>query len=97
MQLAEPIEPETVQACEVWPEHVQALNLLLDCMSQFELAVGMGGAQWQAARNVNVEQMMRWHGVQRRQQPALWQLYRVMQDEALSVLNERQAIANKRK
>jgi hypothetical protein len=83
------LTPAQGESCEVWPEHAQVLGVFMDCLAQFELVVGMGGVQWLAARAVNVEQIMRWHGVPRQRQPALWALYRVMQDEAVNFLNER--------
>lgn len=80
-------QPKT---CEVWPEHWRALELLSACQSQWQLQVaGMGGIVWRGAQWVNVAQAMRFMGVPHKEQGELWQQYRVMEAEALGILQQR--------
>jgi len=82
----------------VWPQHWDAMRLLLVCLGQLELHLGaMGGAHYAPARAVNVQQELRWLGVPRKQHTQVVQQYRVMEREALLVLNEqeRQRLANR--
>lgn len=76
--------------CEVWPWHQDALSLLLACIGQFQLGIGMGGAHWRPAQAVNVAQEMHWMGIEPESQPDLRWQYRVMEQEALRVLNDRE-------
>lgn len=75
------------------PNHVPALHLFLACQSQWTLHLGMGGAHWRAAASVNVAQELHWLGIERSQRAALVQQYRHMEQEALSILNQREAQA----
>lgn len=73
--------------CEVWPEHRQALELYLACESQWQpILGGMGGLVWRGAQWVNVAQAMRFMRVPAQDQPALWEQYRVMEREAMTIL-----------
>lgn len=75
---------------DVWPELWVALQLFLACRNQFELKFGVGVAQWQAARAVNVEQTMQWLGILgRRRRARTWSLYRLFEGRALQILNKR--------
>ena len=88
----EPAAPEVV--CEVHPAHVDALNLFLACRGQFQLTLGgMGGASWRAALAANVAQEARWQGLHGAKQATAAAQYRVMEGEALKILNEREAQA----
>lgn len=76
-----------LQHCEVWPEHVQALDLLQACASQWQpLVSGMGGVWWRGAQWVNVAQAMQFMQVPRKAQPELWRQYRIMEQEAIDIL-----------
>ncbi len=81
-------------SCEVWPCNQQALELMTACIRHFKLTLGgMGGAHWSAVPPGDVAREMEWLGVGRRDQRELRQQYRVMEDEALRILNEREAEA----
>lgn len=82
---------------EVWPELWVPLMLFLSCRSQFELKLGMGVAQWAAARAVNVERHMAWLGIRgRRRQARVWVTYRRFEAKAIDILNKRLAAQLKR-
>lgn len=69
---------------------MRALELLAACQSQWQpLVAGMGGLWWRGAQWVNVVQAMRLMGVPRKEQGELWQQYRVMEAEALTILQQR--------
>lgn len=90
-------EPDVRNVCEVWPEHVDALHLLLACLGQLQQLIGgMGGAVWRAAQAVNVAQEARWLGLAGQRQAVVVRQYRVMEAEALRTLNEREAQARAR-
>lgn len=76
--------------CEVWPWHVDALNLFLACLGQLQLSMGMGGAQWRPAPSPAVAQEVRWLGIARGQQAPVLRRYREIEAEALRILNERE-------
>lgn len=64
------------------------------CTRHFRLILGgMGGAHWSAVSPVDVAREMDWLGVSRRDQRKLRQQYLSMEDEALRILNEREAKA----
>lgn len=84
--------------CEVWPEHVDALNLLLACLGQLQQNLGgLGGARWRGAQAVNVAQEARWLGLTGQRQAPVVQQYRAMEAEALRILNEREAGATRKR
>lgn len=89
-------EPEP-EVCEVWPAHVDALNLFLACMGQLQQHIGMGGAHWRAAQAVNVGQEARWQGLHGKRQARVVRQYRQIEQEALAVLNEREAEAARKR
>lgn len=83
--------------CEVHPRHVDALNLFLVCWGQLQLSIGgMGGANWRGAQSVNVAQELRWLGIHGKKQVQVQQQYRVIEKEAVRLLNEREAQAAKK-
>lgn len=62
------------------------------CLPQLEITLGgMGGAHYSAARSVNVAQELQWQGGAAKDRSQTVALYRVMEREALRVINERQA------
>ena len=87
--------PEAVPGvCDVWPVNAPALNLFLACMGQLQLSLGgMGGANWRAVQAVNLVQEARWQGLHGKQQAQVVAQYRVIEGEALRILNEREAQA----
>ena len=77
--------------CEVWPEHVDALNLFLACMGQLQQHIGaIGGARWRAAWSVNVAQELSWQGIRGKRQARVVGQYRQIEHEALALLNARE-------
>lgn len=87
-----PTTPNPVEAVQVWPCNWPVLLLFLACSRHWKLVMGgMGGAHWQATDPLAVQQIMRWQGVQRREQAEMWRLYVVMENEALRLMNEREA------
>lgn len=78
------------EVCEVWPWHVDALNLFLACLGQLQLSMGMGGAHWRAAPSPAVAQEVRWLGILWRDQYPVVRQYREIEAEALRILNERE-------
>ena len=84
----------TPEVCEVWPTHVDALNLFLVCMGQLQMSIGgMGPAYWSAAQSVNLGQEARWQGLHGSRQAQVVRQYRVIEQEALALLNDREAKA----
>jgi hypothetical protein len=74
----------------VWPEHVLAMNLLAACQSQWRLQIrGMGGVVWRGAYWTDVAKAMQFMCVPKKAQPELWQQYRVMEAEAMAILQAR--------
>jgi hypothetical protein len=61
------------------------------CQSQWQLSIGMGGANWRAAQSVNVLQELKWQGIFGAKQAVVAGQYRVIEREALRILNEREA------
>lgn len=53
----------------------------------------MGGANWRAAQAVNVAQELRWLGIHGKKQILVAQQYRVIENEAVRLLNAREAKA----
>lgn len=91
---AQATEEARPEVCEVWPVHVDALHLFLACMGQLQMSLGgMGGAHWRAVQAVNVGQEARWQGLHGKQQAQVVAQYRVIEGEALHILNEREAQA----
>lgn len=80
--------------CEVWPEHWLALGLFLACWGQRELAMGAMGGHFLPARSLNVRQELQWLGFARDVHAPTVALYRKIEREALSVINERLASAD---
>ena len=67
------------------------MRLLLACMSQLTLHLGaMGGAHYAPAQAVNLNQELLWLEIPRRRHAEVVQQYRVMEREAILVLNERE-------
>ena len=86
--------PPAPAVCEVWPEHVDALHLFQACRGQLCVVLGgMGGAHWRGAPSASVAQEARWLGIAGQRQARLAQQYRVIETEALHILNEREAQA----
>lgn len=83
-------------ACDVWPEHADALGLFMQCLDQLQISIGMGGAHWRAAPSASVLQEALWLGMGCKRQRAVVPQYRVMEREALRILNEREARAAKK-
>jgi hypothetical protein len=82
------------EVCDVWPEHMQALELFLSCIGQFGISLGgMGGAHWSALQATTLAQEARWQGLQGRQQASVVRQYRTIEKEALRILNDREAQA----
>ncbi|QJC56135.1 hypothetical protein HC248_01421 [Polaromonas vacuolata] len=82
---------DVCHVCDVWPRHVKALNLFLACMGQLQLSLGgMGGANWRAVQAINLAQEAVWQGLQGKAQVPVVQQYRVIEQEALRILNERE-------
>ena len=76
---------------------MDALNLFLACRGQLQLSIGgMGGANWRPAQAVNVQQELRWLGIGGKKQVRVVQQYRVIEQEAVSLLNQREAEAAKK-
>jgi hypothetical protein len=75
---------------EVWPEHWQAMRLFQACQEQLEVIVGRHGVFHRAARSVNVQQELRWLMVPKADQVTTVALYREIEREALSLLNQTQ-------
>ena len=73
------------------PGHEQALNLFLSCQCQWQLGVGMSGILWTPAQSVNVQQEAKWLGLHGARQALVAGQYRVIEREALRILNEREA------
>lgn len=88
-------QPETTPAqdlVQVWPCNWPVLMLFMACSRHWKLVLGgMGGAHWQATDPLAVQQIMRWQGVGKREQAEMWRLYVVMENEALRLMNEREA------
>lgn len=82
-----PAPTELPEVCEVWPEHLDALNLWLTCQPQLRLVVGMGGSLWLAARSTDVAQEAQWLGLAVQRQGDVVAQYRVIEAEALRILN----------
>lgn len=75
----------------MWPEHWDAMRLMQACLLQLELHLGaMGGAHYAPARAVNVQQELHWLGLPRKRQAQVAQQYRVIEREALKLLNEQE-------
>ena len=92
MQADAPDEPAVLEAvCEVHPGHLDALHLFLACQGQWQLSIGMGGGYWACAQSVNVAQEARWLGLARGKQALVVSQYRVIEREALRILNERES------
>lgn len=90
-ELPEPL-PELPERLEVCPDNQKAVHLFLSCQRYWRVSLGgMGGAYWSALDPSEVRQIMCWQNVPRQQQGALWQQYAVMEQEALSILNQRAA------
>ncbi len=86
--------PTQDEVCEIWPCNQRAFELLVACVRHFKLTLGgMGGAHWGAVPPGDVAREMEWLGVSRRDQRELRRQYLVMEDEALRILNEREAEA----
>lgn len=63
-------------------------------MGQLQMGLGgMGGAHWRAAQAVNLVQEARWQGLHGPRQAKVVGQYRVIEAEALRLLNEREARA----
>lgn len=87
-----PTTPNPADAVQVWPCNWPVLMLFLACSRHWKLVLGgMGGAHWQATDPLAVQQIMRWQGVGKREQAEMWRLYVVMENEALRLMNEREA------
>lgn len=80
-----------IEVCEVWPWHWNALRLFLACQGQLELCLGMGGVVYAGARATNVAQELQWLGVPRKAHAEVVGQYRVIEREALTLLNARQS------
>ena len=93
LQAQEPEPAQEPDRCDVWPAHVDALNLFLACQEQWKLGIGMGGVIWRAAPSASVAQEARWLGLHGKRQATVAQQYRVIECEALRILNEREAQA----
>jgi len=91
LQPDQPIGPSAPpKVCEIWPEHVQAMELFSACQSQWQPQMGaMGGVWWRGAQWVNVAQAMGLMRVPKKAQPELWQQYRIMEAEAMTILQAR--------
>jgi hypothetical protein len=90
-------QPRQEVACDVWPEHSDALNLFMQCLDQLQISIGMGGVSWRGASSASVLQEARWLGMGCKRQRAVVPQYRVMEREALRILNEREARAAAKK
>ena len=99
LELEEKSKPiELPEVCEVWPEHVDALNLFLVCIGQLQMSIGgMGGAHWRSVQAVNLGQESRWLGIHGKRQAVVVRQYRAIEQEALRLLNEREAEAARRR
>jgi len=88
------VVPLQDEVCEIWPCNRLAFELLTACVRHFKLTLGgMGGAHWGAVSSGDVAREMDWLGVSRRDQRELRRQYLSMEDEALRILNEREAEA----
>nr|WP_281242931.1 DUF1799 domain-containing protein [Halomonas muralis] len=74
-------------ACEVWPEHWQALNVFLACRTQWRVIAGMGGVQYQGLDYTALESIMRMKGVD--DTSAVLEQVQHMETGALEGLNAR--------
>lgn len=98
LQREEKPKPVEVHVCEVWPQHVDALHLFQACMGQMQLNLGgMGAANWRAAQSLNVAQEARWLDFHGKRQAVVVRDYRVIEQEALRLLNDREAAAAQEK
>jgi len=87
-------EVDSMKVVEVHPDNEPAVSVFLGCWRHFELVLGgMGGAHWRAVPPSEVRQVMKWLGFKRKRQGSLWQQYTVMEQEALRLMNEREARA----
>lgn len=87
-------EPTALRTLEVHPDNRGALDLFLAATPHFQLVLGpTGGAHWSAVQPSDIRQLMDWLPVARRDQPDLWRRYGVMEQEALILLNQREAKA----
>ena len=77
------------EVCEVLEEHMDAFNTFLACLTQLQRSVGLGGLYFAAARSTDVRAEMVWLGLDRARQAVVVQQYRVMESEALHILNKR--------
>lgn len=83
-------ETSALDDCEVWPEHWDALRLYLACQHQIELSLGgMGGVHYTPARSVNVHQELLWLSLPKVTRVEAVRLFREIEYEALTILNER--------
>lgn len=78
----------------MWPAHLDALGLFQACLGQLSLSLGaMGGAHWRPAPSGSVAQEARWLGIAGNRQAPVVRQYRVIEHEALRILNAREAEA----
>lgn len=78
--------------CEVFSENISAFRLFCSCMRYWQLVLGgMGGAQWRAACPSDIHLVMKWQGASKKQRPKLFEQYALMEQEALRLMNEREA------
>lgn len=75
--------------CEVLPENWEALLLYLRCKQQFKLSLGMAGGFWSACEACNVRQELDWMGIKPKQQAEVVDRYRVIEAEALRLMNQK--------
>lgn len=67
-------------------------------MGQLPLSLGgMGGAHWSAVRAGDLAQEASWLGLRGSKQASVVRQYRVIEQEALALLNEREAQAARQK
>lgn len=85
-------DKSSTDVCEVFPENIAAFHLFCACIRYWKLVLGgMGGARWRAASPSDIHLVMKWHGVSKKQRPKLFGQYALMEQEALRLMNEREA------
>lgn len=82
--------PGSNQPYALWPEHDAAAGLFMACLGQLSLHVGpMGGTVHTCCRASEVRQEAVWMGLRGALQAKVVAQYRIVEREALRLLNDR--------
>ena len=74
---------------ELWPEHEDAWNVFIDCGRQWRVIAGMGFMHVQGLDAPAVESSLRMQGVPRRRWRLVRSQVRVLEDEAVEIMNSK--------